>query len=710
MRTKTLSSVHFPSRLLLRHPNRKLLAVAGFVGLCGCMESPSGLTMEVPRISPDMESSMTPPVSSATISVPDCSAASLIGAIHSANDESSHPGPDVIELKSGCVFNLTGPDNWWYGPTGLPPITSDITIRPHPGGSGVIIQRDPSAPKFRLFYVNGAPTSNVLPGEGKLTLVDLTVRNGLARGGNGGAYNFATGFGGGGGGGMGAGGALFVQGHVVLSGVTLTANTAQGGMGGNGPNNAAGGGMGGDGGTKDNSTYGGGGGGGMKDNGGNGLADGNAADGGDGPLFGASGKGGRFGTPAIGGVAIGNEHGGDATQSTAGLGGGARGFGGRGSRITVHSGDGGSGGASQFFGAGGGAGFGGNGGIGSITETPPVNYTGGGGAFGGGGGGGTTTTYQTMGGGGGIGGGGGSPGGGGGFGGGGAGLGAGGFGGGSGAGGRIPVFAGGYGSSLAAGADAGGGGGAGLGGAVFVMYGSLTVVNTTLSGNLAQGGNHGGSSVPFAARGGHGLGGAVFILNGRATIMNSTLSNNTAASGSNALSLSDSGSALYILSFGKDAPGTEDATATLTLSNSILADNVACGSSADRALVADQRAGLVSIDATRQNLIESHAELTGAILIGTPIPGDPKLDALKDNGGPTPTQTLVSMSPAIGAGDVATCSQGPVLGRDQRGQNRSAASCSLGAVELVAPTQPSGCPCMSTAQCSSHQCMGGFCQ
>jgi hypothetical protein len=40
-------------------------------------------------------------------------------------------------------------------------------------------------PAFRLFFVNGAPNTNVLPGAGKLTLKNLTLRNGLARGGSG---------------------------------------------------------------------------------------------------------------------------------------------------------------------------------------------------------------------------------------------------------------------------------------------------------------------------------------------------------------------------------------------------------------------------------------------------------------------------------------------------------------------------------------------
>ena len=62
----------------------------------------------------------------------------------------------------------------------------------------------------------------VTPTPGNLTLRNLELNGGLARGGNAGA---------GGGGGAGMGGAIFNQGTLLLDGVTATANTAQGGMG-----------------------------------------------------------------------------------------------------------------------------------------------------------------------------------------------------------------------------------------------------------------------------------------------------------------------------------------------------------------------------------------------------------------------------------------------------------------------------------------------
>src|SRR5262245_17010403 len=110
----------------------KFLQVAGLIGLSCCGESsPYGGGPTPPDPGPPV---VEPPLG--PIRLADCEATSLIQAIHVANLAS---GPDVIELKSGCVYRLTEPENWWYGPTGLPPITSDITIRPEPNGTGVSI-------------------------------------------------------------------------------------------------------------------------------------------------------------------------------------------------------------------------------------------------------------------------------------------------------------------------------------------------------------------------------------------------------------------------------------------------------------------------------------------------------------------------------------------------------------------------------------------
>jgi hypothetical protein len=65
-------------------------------------------------------------------------------------------------------------------------------------------------------------------------------------------------------------------------------------------------------------------------------------------------------------------------------------------------------------------------------------------------------------------------------------------------------------------------------------------------------------------------------------------------------------------------------------------------------------------------------------------PLDPDLGALADNGGPTPTQALLSGSPAIAAGNAADCEAAPVNDRDQRGDPRNATTrltCDIGAYD-----------------------------
>jgi hypothetical protein len=149
----------------------------------------------------------------------------LIAAI----DRADHTkGPVVLVLPARTTYTLTAPDhshahvedNNWYGPNGLPAIDnpSGITIE----GNGSTIQRFPfpATPKFRLFYVSGGMAGQ-LP-LGSLTLENLTLTGGIAKGGNGWF---------GGGGDMGAGGAIFNQGTLILNGVTLTHNHALGGSG-----------------------------------------------------------------------------------------------------------------------------------------------------------------------------------------------------------------------------------------------------------------------------------------------------------------------------------------------------------------------------------------------------------------------------------------------------------------------------------------------
>jgi hypothetical protein len=179
------------------------------------------------------------------------SVCSLIDAINAANSntktgacpagDDKTNGGNVIVLSAG-VYKIGTADNDWYGPNGLPPITSKITIVGDPKGTIIMRSANTGVSAFRIFYIgggeslsaytppqdgNGNVVSTALPGPGNLTLIDLTLENGLAQGGAGGSSSQ-----GGGGGGLGAGGAIYNQGTLTLQGVTLLGNQAIGGAGG----------------------------------------------------------------------------------------------------------------------------------------------------------------------------------------------------------------------------------------------------------------------------------------------------------------------------------------------------------------------------------------------------------------------------------------------------------------------------------------------
>lgn len=115
------------------------------------------------------------PALAATLTVP-CTdgvgdTAALIQAINTANNGTTNPGADTIELGASCVHTLTTVNNTTYGPNGLPLISSVITIQ----GNGSTIMRASGASAFRLFVLNGL---------GDLTLQDTTLSGGLLTGAN----------------------------------------------------------------------------------------------------------------------------------------------------------------------------------------------------------------------------------------------------------------------------------------------------------------------------------------------------------------------------------------------------------------------------------------------------------------------------------------------------------------------------------------------
>jgi hypothetical protein len=553
-------------------------------------------------------------------------------------------GSNTIQLPAGAAIDFSAgtADNYWYGPNALPPIASTIAIE----GNGATL-RIPFVPatRLRFFFVGADPQSVATPGyntpgPGSLTVRNLTLDGGVQRGGNSRR----------GGGGAGLGGAIFNQGKLTLSGVTLINNLAVGGSGATGTG-TAGGGMGQD------STSGGGMGGDVP------LGTGDA--GLPGTL--ATGVGGNGGGPASGLGGAGSYNNG-GTGGIAGNGGG---------------GGGGSGPNSTFYNAGGGGGFGGGAG-GEGARAGATSLTGG--SFSNGG-------EEGTGGGGGVGAGGASSGsslaaGGGGFGGGGGNAfiaGKGGFGGGGGAGAES---AGGFGGGAGfANQGAFGGGGAGMGGAIFNHGGSLTLINCTLTANGAIGGASGFGGMPnLEGAGGSALGGAVFNLNGAVNVRFSTFYGNGVTAGSGTLGTgAQAGGAIYSLGYNATAAAGSD-SAALLLHNSILA-----GSNGGFDLVVNRptmvsgglsNASATTVTALGVNLVMSALAENGAgALPAFSLSSDPGLTALANNGGPTKTMAPVPGSVVIDAGQ-AGCAAPPT---DQRGYQRVAgAAPDLGAYETDA--------------------------
>jgi hypothetical protein len=483
------------------------------------------------------------PASAATIQVP-CDPAALETAIDTANatpltaDELQLAELDVFD--DPCTYIIPTPpadtDHSWYGPSGLPAISSEITI----DGNGAQIFQSGGV-HFRAFFVGADPTrpetfGYTSPGPGDLTLRDVRVENFWAEGGDSEA----------GGGGAGMGGAIFNQGRLTIDDVLLNGNTANGGdgdvgsSGGGGgigsdahmtPVNSAGGfgasGFGGASGGSPGAGAGQGGGGGgafaASNDGSSGSTINGGAGGGSATGLGGVGRqafagfAGFGATPGAGGASGDGAGGGGGSYTGGGFDGGngsAGGSFGQGAAGGVSNGPGGGGvgggGAGASGGGGGGAGFGAGGGFGGNAAGTEPSQRGGGGGYGGGGGGG---------------------------------VGPGGYGGGAG-----DVYA-----------NFKGGGGAGMGGAIFNMQGVVTITDSFLRGNTATGGITGGGG--FA---GQGLGGAIFNLNGDVTLYGVTYEINSATFGADH----------YVHGYDSTQPLAGAArTATTTLDNTTRTDN-----------------------------------------------------------------------------------------------------------------------------------------
>ena len=538
----------------------------------------------------------------------------LRDALNAANNSGSGTSSSfVIELQANTTYDLTQVDNDWYGPDALPAIASTVTI----DGNGATSSATTTTglPSFRLFYVSGGLSGLTA---GSLTLNDLTLQGGVAQGGSGG-----------GGGGLGAGGAIFNQGTLSLNGVTVSDNTAQGGDGGFG--GGTGGGMGsGDrfGGNFPSGVYGGQG------------AAGDATSGGVGGGFEANGPGGGNG----GGE---SRAGGDQSTAQAVISASAaqlwrlrRGRGRRRRwrwRTAEDLGE--IPAAAEVVAAAASAAA-----AVPAALTPPDTERrrrcGRSGALAALAAGVATASAAA----------------------------AGGFG--AGAAGDDMYFYlgdlyGQYGFALGA-----GGGGGGFGGAIFSMGGTVTLTNSTLVGNTAQGGNSYFPTNGIAGGGGSGFGGAIFNLDGTLNLIFGTIADNTVTAGTGHGNGQAAGGAVYNLAYDV---GIGAVTATATINDSILS-NTTGGS--------DLVNNSATVTFVNNNIVQTS---TGTLSGKTPLTADPRLGPLQDNGGPTETMAITTSSPAYRKG---TAIAG--ITTDQRGKIRSTTTApSLGAYDpdaKIAPT------------------------
>ncbi|MHB1557671.1 MAG: LamG-like jellyroll fold domain-containing protein, partial [Isosphaeraceae bacterium] len=192
------------------------------------------------------------------------------------------------------------------------------------------------------------------------------------------------------------------------------------------------------------------------------------------------------------------------------------------------------------------------------------------------------------------------------------------------------------------GSTAGTGGNA-YGGAIYNAPGALLgAADNTFTGDYAAGGT-GDSTASNPGQAGAGFGGAIDNA-GTAYLVNVTIAGNAVSNGTGtAPGLASDGAGLY------NAPG-----ATLSLTNSIVADNAGADIIVNGRLVAQDTGGndVVNLGtaAGQSNLVTSNTGLPASTIAST---ADPDLAHLLNTGGTTSTLVELPGSPAIGAGNTA---------------------------------------------------------
>lgn len=236
----------------------------------------------------------------------------------------------------------------------------------------------------------------------------------------------------------------------------------------------------------------------------------------------------------------------------------------------------------------------------------------------------------------------------------------------------------------------GGSGGTANGGGISIAAGTVSLVNSTVSGNLAAGGTAGSGGDGADAwssgvsdgdggnggAGGNGFGGGIQAGGGTLSISNSTVANNTSSfstggtGGATGTSLGGAGATPGATgaSGAAQGGGALNSGAAVTSNSSIFADNTA--------VLGVDFAGNVTAGASLFETAPSGTLTpgTGANITGS----DPVLGPLQNNGGSTLTQAIDSASPARNVG-----SNPLALTEDQVGNMRDDGNgVDMGAVEF----------------------------
>ncbi|WP_139240684.1 DUF4347 domain-containing protein, partial [Geitlerinema sp. PCC 9228] len=250
------------------------------------------------------------------------------------------------------------------------------------------------------------------------------------------------------------------------------------------------------------------------------------------------------------------------------------------------------------------------------------------------------------------------------------------------------------------------------GGGIANKQGTLNIYNSTISNNYASDTDDANDAIS--------TGGGINNYDGTVTIVNSTISNNTAFSDTNGneegvggglyveqkdgdpvLKLThvtiagnstyESGGGVYIKNKLKNSGNPTD----LTITNSIIADNSIDSGSGYADFDED---GQSTITIEGKNIIESY-DIPSPQGSGTIDSSDPSLGNLTDNGGSTKTHLLPANSIAVNAGEDSAIPEdnadlndnsdtSETLPLDQRGETRKVGTVDIGAVENQKPTTP----------------------